>query len=95
MGESSWGTLWRYSRELQADAFLWAHLVFICIGICPHIHHSFWPKNGELTVFLSQFNNCIHSPFLFKMSVVLWVVGDWDSFSLQLALDSYSREAHN
>lgn len=52
MGESNWGTLWHYSRELQAGAFLWAHLVFICIGVCPHIHHTFWPKNGELTVFL-------------------------------------------
>lgn len=50
MGESYWGTLWHHSRELQADAFLWAHLVFICMGICPHMPHSFWPKNEEVTV---------------------------------------------
>lgn len=52
MGESYWATLWHHSRELQADAFLWAHLVVICIGICPHTPHSFWPKNAEETVFL-------------------------------------------
>lgn len=94
MGESHWGTLWHRSRELQADAFLRAHLVFICTAICLHIPHSFWPKNGEATVLKSQFSDCIQSPFLLKMSVVLRVRGDCNPSPFQLALDSHSKGAH-
>lgn len=48
MGESYWGTLWHHSREVQADAFLWAHLVFICIGICPLFLAKEWGVDNLL-----------------------------------------------
>lgn len=48
MGESYWGTLWHHSREVQADAFLWAHLVFICIGICPLFLAKEWGVDSLL-----------------------------------------------